>query len=148
MILIDSRQLMAPGDVFEIFYSDWDRIISPPMGPYAVDKSQRKIPCKVLRMFLRSSYEVRYVCVSMEDKRQTEFVLGQFLENAYQVSVTHPTLKVSALVIVEAAAKAGVRSISPERPTLYTREDADNLAKAINDLPVKERYGCLVPDFV
>lgn len=140
MILIDSKELMAPGDTFEMRWSDWDKIIRPPMGPTAYSRNNRKITCKVLRVFARSSHEVRYICVSQDDARQKEFVLGQILEDAYQVTATHPTLEVSKMVFVEAAARIGVRSISPEKPTLYTKDETERLAAAIQDVPLKERY--------
>ena len=148
MNLIDTTELMVPGDIFEMSFNDWHRIIYPPMWPMVILGGGKKISCKVLRMFLRSSREVRYVCVSTEDKWQNEFILGQFLEDAYQVSAHHPSLQVSASVIVEAAARIGVRSISAEKPTLYAKEDAEKLAKAIREIPLKERYGYLIPDLV
>jgi hypothetical protein len=79
------------------------------------------------------------------DPRRSELVLGQILEPAYQVSLKHPTLTPSAAIVIEAAAKSGVRSITPEMPTLYTREDAEKLAAAIQDVELTERCGYLVP---
>jgi hypothetical protein len=145
MILIDSHELMTAGDEFRMLYGEWDRIIRPPMGPYAHTESGRKIRCQVLRVFVRSSREVRYTCVSLNDPRRAEFVLGQVLESAYQVSLKHPTLTPSAAIVIEAAAKSGVRSITPEMPTLYTREDAEKLAAAVQGVELTERYGYLVP---
>lgn len=145
MILIDSTELMAPGETFELYFQDWHRILHPPMGPTAYSNGKAKVQCEVLKVFLRSSREVRYLCRKVGDRNQ--FVLGQILEPAYQVTATHPSLTVSALVIEEAASRIGVRSISPEKPTLYTQEDATRLAQAIEDTPVKERHGYLIPDF-
>ena len=145
MILIDNHELMTAGDEFRMLYGNWDRIIRPPMGPYANTESGKKIRCQVLRVFLRSSREVRYTCVALHDPRRSEFVLGQILEPAYQVSVSHPTLTPSAAIVIEAAAKSGVRSITPEMPTLYTREDAERLAAAVQEVELTERYGYLVP---
>jgi hypothetical protein len=145
MILIDSHELMSAGDWFEMLYEDWHRMIYPPMGPTAISKSTRRIPCKVLKVFVRSSREMRYLCVSREGQRLVEFVLGQILEPAYQVSLKHPTLIPSVAITIEAAAKSGIRSITPEMPTLYTREDAEKLAAAIQEVDLTERQGYLVP---
>lgn len=145
MILIDSCELMIAGSEFEMRYSDWDRILRPPMGPYAHTESGKKIRCRVLRVFVRSPREVRYICVSLGDPRHEEFVLGQILEPAYQVSLNHPTLTPSVAIITEAAAKVGVRSISPHLPTLYTKDDAERLAAAVQGLELTERYGYLIP---
>jgi hypothetical protein len=145
MILIDGCELMAAGDEFEMLYGDWDRILRPPLGPYVHTKSGKKIRCKVLKVFARSPREVRYICVSLGDPRREEFVLGQILEPAYQISLNHPTLTPSVAIITEAAARAGVRSISPESPTLYTKDDAEKLAAAVQGLELTERCGYLIP---
>lgn len=145
MILIDSCELMVAGDEFRMLYSEWDRIMRPPMGPSAYVESGRWIRCKVLRVFVRSPREARYICVSLGDPRHEEFVLGQILEPAYQVSLNHPTLTPSVAIITEAAAKVGVRSISPHLPTLYTKDDAEKLAAAVQDLELTERSGYLIP---
>ena len=145
MILIDTCELMPAGFEFEMLCSDWDRIMRPPMGPTPVSKSSKKTRCRVLRVFVRSPREVRYICVSLGDPRREEFVLGQILEPAYQGSLSHPTLTPSVAIITEAAAKVGVRSISPHLPTLYTKADAERLAAAVQDLELAERYGYLIP---
>jgi hypothetical protein len=145
MNLINGHELMVTGDEFEMLHADWRRILYPPMGPGAVDKSGTKIRCQVLRVFVRSHREVRYTCVALDDPRRPEFVLGQILEPAYQVSVSHPTLTPSVAITVEAAARSGVRSITPEMPTLYTKADAEKLAAAVQGVELTERYGYLVP---
>jgi hypothetical protein len=145
MILIDNHELMTAGDWFEMLYEDWYRMMYPPMGPTAVSMSSKKVRCQVLRVFVRSSREVRYTCIALHDPRRSEFVLGQILEPAYQVSLKHPVLIPSAAIVIEAAAKSGVRSITPEMPTLYTREDAETLAAAIQGVELTERHGYLVP---
>lgn len=81
MILIDSTELMVPGDIFQMYWADWYRIIYPPLGISARIKDKRKIDCRVKKVFVRSSVEIRYVCVSTEDPHQTEFVLGQILDS-------------------------------------------------------------------
>ena len=79
MVLIEGTEPLLPGDYFEMRWIDWDRIISPPLGPYVVSNTQKTIVCKILKVFIKSASEIRYTCTSTEDEYKREFVLGQIL---------------------------------------------------------------------
>lgn len=48
-------------------------------------------------------------------------------------------------IIVEAAARVGVREIAPHLPNLYTKEDAERLAAAVQGIELTDRHGWLIP---
>lgn len=145
MQLIETKELMVAGDRFQLNYNEWYRLTQLSSHPMAATKAT--VECEVLRVYARSSYEVRYICRRCDtDQRSNAFVLGQFLIDAYEVTAKAEGLTVSAMVFHEAKARLGVRSISEFMPTCYTKEDAEAIAAEIRRMKLKERYGYLVPD--
>jgi hypothetical protein len=150
MILINpdkpDHEPLLPGEFFWIKDTDLERITQPlPMGPTPYSTSMKRILCKVLKVFIRSSVEMRYLCMAIEDPKQIHFIVGHILADAYTVSVTHPELKVSASVITEASARINARSISPELHNCFTHEEALRVEASVQSLPLEERYGYLIP---
>lgn len=146
MLLIQNKELMVVGDRFQLNNVDWYRLTSPGCNEPLVVRPG-KVTCEVLRVYARSSYEVRYICRRCDtNQRSDEFVLGQFLIDAYEVTAKAEGLTVSAMVFCEAKARLGVRSISELMPICYTKEDAEAIAAEIRRMKLKERYGYLVPD--
>lgn len=149
MQLIDSKELMIQGDRFEINHNDWYRLLMSPIQDI-LPRTSKKVECEVLRVYARSSYELRYLCKrtgELHGAERNEFVLAQFLEQPYQVSAiaSDSELLVSALVITEAAARCGARPISEFLPSCYLKKDADRVASEIQKMQLKENYGYLIP---
>jgi hypothetical protein len=136
---------MLPGDTFEITRWDLEAIACPDcVGMRGNVPDRRKVKCIVNKIYLRSSYEVIYVCSTLTGRKE-EFAICQFLEDAYEVKVTtyNPQVQLSKTVLVEAAARAKVRPFSDYLPNVFTKEDAEKVALEIKNMQLKEKHGWL-----
>lgn len=153
MIAIESQELLLPGDTFQILRQDLERItITPLLGSGGARRPSKKIKCEIIKIFIRSSYEIRYVCKTLEAthlvRKNTEFVIAQILTDFCKVKIkpTDKDLKVSAMVMLEAAAAVGARPFSDILPNFYLPEDAEKILKYLEASKFKERYGYLLLD--
>jgi len=146
--ITNHKDLLLPGDTFEMYLDDWKRIVCPFIIQAPHPQSRSKVKILVKRIYLRSCYEIVYVCQRVEQKRRlndfdnNEFAISQLLVDLYEVTVKSETYPVSITVIREAAARVGAKEIGG-MSMAYTKEDAQKVANEIQKLELHERYGII-----
>lgn len=83
-ISINSLDPLLPGDIIEIPFDDLYNTLYRDTAPHPHYRSSTPcVKCEVLRVYLASSWEIRYVCKSLNPKFSNEFVLSQILEDLF-----------------------------------------------------------------
>lgn len=139
---IDSKEIMVPGDVFSLYQSDLMHILSPMCQAIAINRT--RVECKVLRIYVRKSWNIYYVCSSVNALNR-EFVISQILTDFYQVTLKSKEFIPSAAILTQAQAELRIRPVGEFLKGCYLKDDAEKLANYIEQMPLKEQYGYLVP---
>lgn len=138
----DLDSLLVPGDVFEINEDDFRFIVQSPMMDGHFVRSKKLLNCQVLRVYIKSSVEIYYVCCLVNSPKR-EFSLRYLTEELFQIEFKG----YSATVLMEARRELQVNRVFGN---LYTKEDAERIKTYIESIKDKlvEKDGYLVnPNF-
>ena len=134
--------LLVPGDIFEINEDDYLFIVQSPMMDGHNVRSKKLIKCQVLRVYIKSSVEIYYVCCLINNPKR-EFSLRWLTEELFGIEFKG----YSAMILMEAQRELGIKPIFSN---LYTKEDAEKIKAYIESIKDKlvENQGFLVnPSF-
>jgi len=132
--------LLVPGDIFEINEDDYRFIVQSPMMDGHNVRSKKLLKCQVLRVYIKSSVEIYYVCCQVNNPKR-EFSLRWLTEELFAIEFKG----YSAMVLMEAQREL---QVNPVFGNLYTKEDAERIKAYMESIKDKlvENQGFLVRD--